>query len=193
MQARAEGVAETRDRILEATVEAWLDVPYEQLTLDEVARRAGTTRQTVLRHFRSKPDLVVAAAEWYAPRIAASSDVAPGDVREAVESLVFRYEVMGDATTRMLEVEKLIAEVHELLERGRDHHREWVATVFGPFLPENDDARVASTHDALYAATDVAVWKLLRRDFGRSVADTTSVIERLVRGVLHQATIQEGP
>jgi hypothetical protein len=38
---------------------------------------------------------------------------------------------------------------------------------------------------ALYAATDVMVWKLLRRDFGRSRARTEISIVRLVEGVLH--------
>jgi hypothetical protein len=37
---------------------------------------------------------------------------------------------------------------------------------------------------ALYAATDVMVWKLLRRDLGQTRQATESVILRLVRAVL---------
>lgn len=39
---------------------------------------------------------------------------------------------------------------------------------------------------ALYAATDVMVWKqLLRRDFGRSREETEAIIRQLVDGVIH--------
>ena len=34
----------------------------------------------------------------------------------------------------------------------------------------------------LYAATDVTVWKLLRRDHGRSRAETEAIIRNLVEG-----------
>ncbi len=34
----------------------------------------------------------------------------------------------------------------------------------------------------LYAATDVTVWKLLRRDLGRSRAEAEAIIRKLVEG-----------
>lgn len=183
MTARAQAVEETRGRICEAAVDAWLDTPYDDMTLDDVARRAGTTRQTVLRHFGSKAELVVAAAGWYAPRIDAACRVEPGDVAAAIGVLVARYEVMGPANVRMLEVEDRFAEIRQLLDQGRAHHRAWVVEFLAPASRNGPDVP-DEVVDALYVATDVTAWKLLRRDHGRSVGETAAVMERLVRGAL---------
>lgn len=45
---------------------------------------------------------------------------------------------------------------------------------------------------SLYAATDVTVWKLLRRDLNQSRSATESVILRLVRAVLDEASTRKG-
>lgn len=187
MRARAEAVEATRDAICSAAIELWLDVPYDELTLDDIAGRAGTTRQTILRHYGSKEGLALAAAEWYSPRIEAATEVEAGDVPAAVSAIVFQYEAMGDANVRLLQIEDRLAEVHELLERGRSNHRRWVKHSFAPFIERVDPSGREHLVDALYAATEVTVWKLLRRDFGRSVEATEAVLDTLVRGVLATA------
>ena len=50
MVARAESAAATGERILDAAVEVFWELPREQITLDEVARRAGVAVQTVIRN-----------------------------------------------------------------------------------------------------------------------------------------------
>jgi AcrR family transcriptional regulator len=187
MTARAEAVEATREAICAAAIELWLDVPYDELTLDHIAERAGTTRQTILRHYGSKEGLALAAAEWNAPRIEAATEVEAGDIRAAVSAIVFQYEAMGDANVRLLEIEDRLPEVRELLERGRSGHRRWVEQSFAPFVERVDRSERQRLVDALYAATDVTVWKLLRRDFGRSVDATEAVLDTLVRGVLATA------
>ena len=190
MTTRADAVKATRDRICEATIAIWLDVPYDDMTLDGIAERAGTTRQTVLRHFGSKEGLVLAAAEWFSPRIEAAVQVEPGNVTAAVEAIVFQYEAMGDANVRLIEIEDRVPEAHELLRRGRSSHRRWVQRSFSPFLEHLEGAELTRAVDALYAATDVTVWKLLRRDFHRSVAVAVEVVATLVAGVL--ASLPDG-
>lgn len=192
MTARAAAVEATRDAICEATISLWLDVPYDELTLDAIAARADTTRQTVLRHFGSKEGVVLAAAEWYSPRIAAATEVEPGDVAGAVAAIVFQYEAMGDANARLLEIEGRVEEARMLLERGRSAHRDWVERAFAPFLDRLRAAERDVAVDALYAATDVMVWKLLRRDFGRTVEATEAVLAMLVRGALSGIVNIEG-
>lgn len=192
MSARAAAMEATKDAICEATIELWLDVPYDEMTLDAIATRAGTTRQTVLRHFGSKEGVVLAAAQWYSPRIAAATEVEPGDVRGAVRAMVHQYEAMGDANARLLEIESRVPEARMLLERGRSAHRDWVERTFAPFLERAGSSERESAVDALYAATDVMVWKLLRRDFGRTVAATETVLEALVRGALTEVDDTDG-
>src|SRR5918999_188498 len=51
MSRRAEGVAETRQRIVEATVELHGTVGPAASTIAAIAERAGVTRLTVYRHF----------------------------------------------------------------------------------------------------------------------------------------------
>jgi AraC-like DNA-binding protein len=51
MRARARSAAETADRILDATVELFVEMPCSQITLATLASRAGVTVQTVIRRF----------------------------------------------------------------------------------------------------------------------------------------------
>jgi len=71
------------------------------------------------------------------------------------------------------------------VERGRTYHRDWVRRTFGIAQdgvgPEADRGLV----DALVAATDLYVWKLLRLDLRRSVEATEATMARLARGVLN--------
>lgn len=187
MTARRASVEATRERICAATVELWLGSSYDQMTLDEVARRAGVTRQTVLRHYANKEALLLAATDWYAPRLEAASRVEPGDVEGAIEAIVGQYETMGDANVRMLEMEDRIEAFRVGLERGRAQHRSWVEQSFGPWVDAVPATERDLLVDALYTATDVMVWKLLRRDLGRSVGVTRDVMGRLVTGALRSA------
>lgn len=184
MRARQESVDATRDAICRSTMQLWLEHSYDDMTLDAIAELAGVTRQTVIRHFGSKEDLVLAAAAWYAPQLDDAREAEPGDVEDALSALVRNYEFMGDANLRMLQVEERIAAVRQLLADGRAHHRAWVEHVFAPWLSALPAPERNAAVDALYAATDVTVWKLLRRDFGRSAARVQATIRQLVDGVL---------
>lgn len=186
MRARGKAVERTRERIVQAAYDLWLELAYEQMTLDAIAEGAGVTRQTVIRQFGSKDDVAAAVIEWRAQRDAAEREAEePGDVATAVSRLMYRYETMGDANVRTLEIEHRVEMAARALEQGRAAHRGWIEHVFGPFLPARRRRRERERAVlALYAATDVMTWKLLRRDFGRSRSDTEAVIRKLVEGVL---------
>ena len=186
MSARAQSVEDTRERILQAMVDLWLERPYDDFTLNDVADRADVSRQTVFRQFGSKEDLLTAAARWAAPRMDEARSVEQGDVDEAVHRAVAGYEVMGDANVRALEIEGRVAAIDEMLARGRIAHRRWLEDVFEPHLPEDERARERMIL-ALYAATDVMTWKLLRRDFSRSAEDTELVMRTLVGSLVENA------
>ena len=55
--------AETRARLLDATVECLLEIGYANTTTTEVADRAGVSRGAQLHHFPTKEELVLAALE----------------------------------------------------------------------------------------------------------------------------------
>ena len=97
---------------------------------------------------------------------------------------MFQYEAMGDANVRLVEIEDRLPETTSCSSGGRSSHRRWIRHTFSPYLEHLEGAESNLAVDALYAATDVMIWKLLRRDFRRSVATTEEVFGTLVRGVL---------
>lgn len=181
MRARQDAVASTRERILTAAYREWSERAYDQVSLQSIAEAAGVSRQTVARQFGTKDELAFAVVDWQKPLEDESRAVEPGDVEAAVERLVDRYESMGDANVRILELEGRVPAIDYLLEVSRTGHREWIERTLLPGIAPGQREPLAV---ALYAATDVTVWKLLRRDLKQSRASTAATILRLVRGVL---------
>jgi AcrR family transcriptional regulator len=182
--ARARSVEMTRENILRCAYELWLEVPYDALTMESVAQRAGVSKQTVIRQFTSKDDLAVAVVDWQRPKEEKGRDAEPGDVTSALSRLIDRYETMGDANVRVLEIERSVPAIQYLLKNGRESHRGWIEHVFAPFLPKRGTARERRVM-ALYAATDVYLWKLLRRDFGLGREETKAVFQEMVEALVH--------
>lgn len=185
---RAERAAQTRARILAAAQELFVD-PTERFTVERVAASADVSVQTVLRAFGSRDGLIYAAIGTFR----ASHESGDAEhVRfepfpttgEAVASLFDDYEEIGDRVVRMLAEEHRIAGFAEVAATGRRMHRRWVESAFADRLPRRAARRRSEVLTALVAATDVYVWKLLRRDLamGRAAAERTVV--RLIDGVL---------
>ncbi|WAC55263.1 TetR/AcrR family transcriptional regulator [Gordonia sp. SL306] len=181
---RADSKVATRARILDAAKDLFLEKAFEDVTLASIAKAAGVSHQTVLNHFESKAGVVVGVTELFAEQAtAARYTAAPGDVEGAVGALVGDYEHMGDANVRWATAGDRFPELATQMDVARAGHRTWLATMFGAALP-TDPARREHILDALHAATDVYVWKLLRRDLRRSRAETETTMADLVVGVL---------
>jgi AcrR family transcriptional regulator len=184
MTARAEAVAETRERIVAAAVALHLERLASDISLVDVAGAAGVSVQTVLRHFRSRDGLSAAAEEWAAREIERERRSAPGDVTGAIRAIVEHYELRGDGVLLLLAQEAFEPFAAAATAQGRAMHRRWAEEAFGPLLPAGRDAEARL--DLLVVATDVYTWKLLRRDRRLSVRATRERMETLVRAVLVQ-------
>src|SRR5438045_2091775 len=99
MVARAEAAARTGERILDAAVEVFFEDPAS-VSLDEVARRAGVTVQTVIRRFGGREGLLAAAGSREAEKVRRERETEPGDLTGAVHVLVGHYERTGDLALR---------------------------------------------------------------------------------------------
>lgn len=182
MTLRARRAAETTDRIVDAAEALLTEGPASAATLKAIAARAGVTVQTVLRHLGSRDGCLDAVGHRVAARVDEQRGrSAPGDVAGAIADLVSHYEADGRLILNLLAQE---ADGDPLVvratEEGRRYHRRWVLRCFGPRLPDHVEARV----DALVAATDLYVWKLLRLDLGRSREATEAVLRRLATAAL---------
>ncbi len=179
---RARDAARTTERIVAAT-EALLAVgAIGDVTLQAIAAGAEVTVQTVLRHMGSRDGCFAAVGERIGARVEAQrGGTEPGDVEAAIAALIAHYEADGRLVLNLLAQEGGGEAVpREAAEAGRAYHRAWVVRCFG-LRNQRPDAEVV---DALVAATDLYVWKLLRLDLGRSTEATEAVIARLVRSVL---------
>jgi len=181
MVARAEAAAATAERIIDAFVELFWERMSDQITLDEVAAKAGVTVQTVIRRFGSKEGVFAAAVEKESARIGEQRDQAPsGDVAGAVSVLVEHYEEMGDIAMRLLAEEGRNPAVDLVIERARGDHREWCEHVFEPVLSDLSGVERRRRFAQFVAVCDVYTWKLLRRDAGLSRTQTERAIVEML-------------
>src|SRR5258705_10972035 len=109
MGARGEAAAETARSILRATMDLYTERFYDQVSLEDVAERAGVTVQTLLRRFASKDELISAAAEASRRMIRSQRDEAQvGDIAGAAKALIETYETHGIRVLRLLAQEERV-------------------------------------------------------------------------------------
>ena len=181
MVARAERADATRRRVLDAAI-AILFGSLAPLTLNETARRAGVSVQTVVRIFGGQPELTAATAAEAWRRVIDQRGPAPvGDIAASIKVLFIHYEAYGDRLVQARARESVTPELAPGLARARADHRRWVGRTYRPQLGQRPGAL-----NALLAATDVYNWKLLRRDLelGRKEAEATlaAMVEAIAGG-----------
>lgn len=185
MRIRGEAVSSTRARILQATLGLAMERLTVEITLDDVAARAGVSVRTVLRHFGDRDGLLDATTELAITEFEAERETTPADVDSAVHVIVDHYEARGDFVIRLLAQED-DARIGPMVASGKLSHRTWVAEAFGQLLPTNGSDTEA-TIDLLVVATDVYAWKLLRRDRELDRESVESRMRRMVALIISGA------
>jgi AcrR family transcriptional regulator len=165
MVARAGAAAATRGRILDAAWGRFSQLPYEEVRVADVASDADVSEPTVYSNFSTKDGLFVAAWNWgFGPEVDRRDQAAVGDVGGAVRLLYDSYEAQGDAGLQILAAETRIPAIRQMAEAGRAWHRAWVERTFAPLLKGSRGAVRERRLISLVVATDILVWKLLRRE-----------------------------
>jgi AcrR family transcriptional regulator len=190
--AREEAEAMTHQRIISAALflyaEKWLD----QITLDQIASRAEVSIQTVLRHFGSVQNLLMAAGRAANDRAIQQRQAPPiGDIPRAVADLIDHYEDMAPTGLRTLALEGRYPELDALLEEGRRKHQEWVERVFSPYLNRALKKDRQRLKVQLAALCDMYMWKLLRIDGGLSQEQAEAALFDMVMALLAQKGLLE--
>jgi AcrR family transcriptional regulator len=191
MTARSAKADATRQRICESVMTLYRERSMDSFTLDDVAARAGTTVQTVLRAFKSKDNLVIEALDRFtkrdspfvADRPGGFAPTPPGDVAAAVAAIVDVYETVGDLAMRNLSNLERNPALKAVTDLGRHNHLTWVKSVFAPQLKARGGAERTRLFNCLVVATDLYTWKILRRDQGLSRSATEAVVRQIITAV----------
>lgn len=184
MTARAKTAQATGEAILNAALAEFEQLPFDQVTLKDIAAQSGVTIQTVIRRFGSKEQLFEAVAQRERQRITASRAVVEGaDLETALRALLDHYEQDGNVILHLVAQEHHSAHVREVVREGRLVHREWVEKHCGDLLSKGPSQDRELRIHAAIAATDLGTWKLLRRDLGLDREGVAAVMVTLLNGL----------
>lgn len=186
--ARAAAAEATALRIVDAFRGRLERLWFEDIRLEDVAQDAGVTVQTIIRRFGGKEGLLDPTTDAIERDVMSAREGPPGDAAAAVRALVRDYEADGEVYMRALAQEDRYPAMRRMTEAGRSGHRGWVERVFAPELAGLPPEVARRRLDGLVVATDVYVWKLLRRDMGRSVAELEDHMLRLIQAALSIST-----
>ncbi|QPF94800.1 TetR/AcrR family transcriptional regulator [Bradyrhizobium commune] len=190
---RADAAEETARQILDAFSDCMRRQWFDEVTLEEVAERAGVHVRTVIRRFGGKEGLLEAFVEDFIPSVAIDRATPLGDVAAAIDRLIDLYEAWGDSVIRNLAQEPRYPALKRLLDLGRERHRTITAATYAPWLDRLAQPDWVTTLDALVAVTDVYTWKLMRRDMQRSRSEVARALRTLVEAVLaHASSLASG-
>lgn len=188
MSARADQVARNDKKIMDAVAELWLELPMPELTLEKVAARSGVTVRTILRKYGSKEGLIKSLIENDGGRFTSNRmQVTPGNLPDILDALLEEYELMGDAIIRTLTVEYEFPSTAVILEKARSIHREWCEFVFSPFLPDQSSDQYEIVLSSFIVATEFYLWKLMRKDLGKSPEQTRQIFLYTLKCLANQS------
>jgi AcrR family transcriptional regulator len=183
--ARAESTERTRKALLDAADEELYGERWREASLESLARRAGVTKQTLLRHFGSKDGLLLqalgrGAVEVFNQRFSPPS----ADIGGAIDNLLDRYQTWGERSVRVGAWQRGPATLAKLSQLARQVHYDWVEHAFGRWLEPLEENVRERRRAALIALCDVHTWWLLSHDLELSRAEMratlTDAIERLL-------------
>ncbi|MBV9257925.1 MAG: TetR/AcrR family transcriptional regulator [Ktedonobacteraceae bacterium] len=182
---QAEVAALTEQRIIEAGLALFDEQWADQITLDQIAERAGVTVQTLLRRFGSKERLANAVSQE-AFRRATQQRIEPptGDLTTIVNGLVAYYEAGGERMLRGLAQEARHPQLHAIIDVARTSHREWLERAFRTYLERRNAAARARLLAQLFTLTGVYTWYQLRYESGLNQEETAHALYEMIEKLL---------
>jgi AcrR family transcriptional regulator len=186
MRRRAEQVDQTRQRIVEATVELHGSVGPAATTIAAIADRAGVTRLTVYRHFPDEAALFGAcSAHWISgqqlPDPGAWSQIGEpaARLRAGLADLYRFYRAGAGMLTHIYRDSAALPEAHQQDLRDRNtHFRDVLTTPFGGAGDEHRRRCAAVGH-----AISFWTWRSLCLDQGLTDAEAVDAMTGMVLAV----------
>jgi AcrR family transcriptional regulator len=182
---QAQKSAMTRDRILDAAINCFVELGYTHVTTARVADSAGVSRGAMLHHFPSKPELIQAAVEYlhnklledFTARVNAIPAKLKGKARRRAGIDAYWAHLTGDlfvvyhellvASRTDPELERILASSQQLFEK---HVREANQTLFSEWQDRGD---------RFLLAMDVTKFLMEGMAASRLMTDRTARVKRL--------------
>ena|SRR5579864_2269209 len=182
MERRSAKVEATKTRVRTAATALYAAHP-EHFALKTVAEQAGTSVQTVLRIYGSKAALVASLLET-----SRGPSRRPGSLPEHIETAIrarySEYEKNADVLNQTPSDSRRDPSQAKQLETTRQAHRVWVEKIFAGALGTQASLAEQARLFGLIVATDVTVWRLLRRDFGLYRRAAEAVVIGIIASLL---------
>jgi len=182
LKRRAEQQAETRQRIVEATVELHSSVGPASTSISMIAERAGVQRHTVYAHFPDERSLFMACSGLVYER----DPVPDAGAWRAIED---RGERLRTALTAIYGWYQRNVAVLGCVLRDAEHHavtRETAALRFGPVMAAwrevLGEGLSAMQQPVLALALSFYTWRTLTRDGGLSQPEAVAAMVRAILG-----------
>jgi len=182
MERRSAKVEATKARVRTAATALYAAHP-EHFALKTVAEQAGTSVQTVLRIYGSKAALVASLLESSRgpPRQVGGL---PEHIETAIRARYSEYEKNADVLNPAPGDGRRDPSQAKQIETTRQVHRAWVEKVFADSLGTQASLAEQARLFGLIVATDVSVWRLLRRDFGLYRRAAEAVVIGIIAALL---------
>jgi AcrR family transcriptional regulator len=178
---RAEAAEARTAAIREAALAAFMEKPFDQITLADVAERAGVGVQTLIRRVKTKDGLVRLVNEWVADEIRATRGEPDSSDPDVVAATIERhYERFGALIDRSLRQEESSPTLAANAQGGRRAHREWIEAAFAEEIARGGPELTGQ----LIGLCGVELWMVLRRDGGLTADQTRDTVAHLIRSVL---------
>ncbi len=191
LKARAESQAQTRERIVRATMELHQEVGPARTTVAEIARRAGVQRLTVYNHFPEEAELFGACqAHWMSlhplPDLTAALAISDPSARvRAVLRAVYGWYRETETMAEKVQRDRgAVAALDELMHQSSDAGLAQIADALAGGFPARGRGRDAQRRRALAGlALDFWTWRRLVRE-GLDDAGAAQAMAEAVAGAV---------
>jgi AcrR family transcriptional regulator len=173
--------ADTRERILQATMHYLERGEIDDLTLRQVADLAGVSAPTIYAHFPTMDDLIRAVFFWLRPRVGMDMPLPPLDQLASVPGTLFPLYAQHGNLIRNLQ-HKAAWDRQRVADRDA-RHGAWIAAI-GKELPKLDAQQLRRGALAVSAFWTPTVWRWLIEICGFSPQEAQQIAAWGVRALV---------
>lgn len=175
----------TRLKIIKAFGRLWNQYSIKEITLEMVSGEAGVTTRTIMRKFGSKEGLLAESLTVLAAEIESSrKETKASDIDAVLQALLSNYETMGEAAIRTISLEPELEIARQIGQKGRELHRNWCIQMFSSYLPDPNTPEFEIQLNSFIAATEIYLWKLMRKDLKLSKEQTFEIFKNMINGLI---------